>query len=270
MKFKFPVFFFLTTILLSLVGAVRAQTLTSDKAYQDYQYNLTVYDTAFSDFQNAKNAYLDNQTLPLKETARQKLLIMLKDRDKLMSVYLTALRAKISESTGLSSDDKNNIFGKIDPEVNFYNNHITQYGDNDDLNTLFNKSGQSQSQYANTTSLIVKESLFDISLGQVEGLRIAQDQIYANLKSMIDTGVASGKLTRDPFSLWIADIDATDQILIQNEGTAKSQITQIYTQNYSFSGGYDSAISTLSSSANSLLLYNQYLTEVLNYIKSHE
>src|SRR5512146_2310835 len=97
------------------VKGVRAQTLTFDRAYQDYQFNLTIYNTAYSDYQNAKTAYQENPTLALKETARQKTYTMLVDRDQLMVVYLTALRAKIAELSGLPTDDKNKIFGKIDP-----------------------------------------------------------------------------------------------------------------------------------------------------------
>lgn len=259
----------LLTFLLG-VSMVHAQTLTFDKAYQDYQYNLTVYGQAYSDYEDAKNAYLANPTLALKEAARQKTYTMLVDRDQLMVVYLTAVRTKIVELTGLSNDDKNNIFGKIDPEVNFYANHEQNYKSDETLDQLFSDSSQSQSQYKNSTSLIVEEALFDISLGQEAGLRIAHEQIYSTLRSIIDKGVASGTLKLDPFNRWLTDIDATDATLKANESTARTQIQQIYSQNYSFTGGYDMAIETLTSSINPLSQFNEFLTEVLNYIKSNQ
>lgn len=249
---------------------VFGQILTFDRAYQDYQYNLTVYNQAFQDFEDAKNAYLANQTLALKETARQKTYTMLVDRDTLMAVYLTAVRTKISELTGLSSDEKNNIFGKIDPEVIFYTNHKSSYGSGDSLDQLFATSSQSQNQYTTKTNLVVQEALFDISLGQLAGLRINHEQIFTFLNSMIDSGVAAGKLTRDPFSRWLTDIDATDQTLKQNEATAMTQIAQIYSQSYGLGGGYDAAITTLSQNVTGLNQYNEFLSEVLNYILSHE
>ena len=267
-KTAFTIFSFLA--LLILVPRVSAQALTFDRAYQDYQYNLTVYGQAYSDYQDAKNAYLANQTLALKETARQKLYTMLVDRDHLMVVYLTALRTKIVELPGLSVDDKNNIFGKIDPEVGFYSNHEKNYKSDESLDQLFSDGSQSQSQYKNTTSSIVLEALFDISLGQEEGLRIAHEEIYSTLKSIIDKGVAAGTLKLDPFNRWIADIDATDSTLKDNESAARTQIQQIYNQNYSFTGGYDAAIETLGSSIKPLSQLNEFLTEVLNYIKSNQ
>lgn len=257
-------------LCLAVLKTVQAQSLTFDRAYQDYQFNLTIYDTAYSDYQNAKTAYLDNPTLALKETARQKTYTMLVDRDQLMVVYLTALRARIAELPGLSPEDKGNIFSKIDPDVNFYVNHKGSFHSDDSLDQLFATASESQSQYKKTTSLIVEESLFDISLGQVEGLRIEHEQIFTGLKSMIDAGVASGKLTLDPFNRWLTDIDTTDKMLKENESTAKTQIAQIYASAYSFQGGYDAAINTLSTSIKPLTQFNEFLTEVANYIKSHE
>lgn len=260
----------LSTLYFVLSTSAQAQTLTFDRAYQDYQYNLTLYGQAYSDYQDTKNAYLANQTLSLKEDARKKTFAMLVARDQLMVVYLTALRTKISELSGLSTDDKNAIFGKIDSEVNFYTNHKTSYQTNDDLPTLFNASGQSQNQYKDKSSLIVNEALFDISLGQVSGIRQNQEQIYSTLKSVINEGVAAGKLTLDPFNHWFTDIDATDTTLKQNEDTAKSQIQKIYTQSYSYQGGYSTSVNTLTSSVKSLSQLNEFLTEVVNYIKNQQ
>lgn len=264
----FAVFIFIFVIMS--VARIKAQALTFDRAYQDYQFNLTAYDNAYSDYQDSVNAYKDNQTLALKETARQKTLSMLRDRDKLMAVYLTMLRTGILEQSGLSGDDKNNIFSKIDPEVTFYLNHQTQYNDGDNTDTLFSKSSQSENQYKDKTSLIVQEALYDISLGQVEGLRLEHESVYSTLKSIIDDGVAKGTLKLDPFNRWLTDIDATDQKLRQNESTSKTQIAQVYSQSYSILGGYNTAIETLTDSIIPLGQYNEFLTEVLNYIKSHE
>ena len=262
----------ITLILAFLVfpGTSFAQNLTSERAYEDYQYNLTIYKNANSDFVNARNAYLANKTLSLKEAARQKLVVMLSARDQLMAVYLTTIRTKISELSGLSPEDKNNIFGKIDPEVNFYTNHKAGYSNTDTLETLQNKNAESQTQYENTTTLLVHEALFDISLGQLAGLRIAHEEVFTTLTSLIDAGVATGKLTRDPFVRWLTDIETTERTLKENEATAKTQIVKIYEETYSFEGGYDRAIETLENSLGPIAQLNRFLTEVLNYIKARQ
>src|SRR5258706_2192707 len=211
-------------ILSAVLKPVKAQALTFDRAYQDYQFNLTLYNQSFTSFQNARNAYLANQTLSLKDDAKKATYTMLVTRDQLMVVYLTALRVKISELKGLTNDDKNNIFGKIDSEVNFYKDHKKSYHEGDDLSQLFDGSTKSENQYKNTTSLVVNEALFDISLGEVAGIRQSQEQIYSNLKKVINDRVAMGILKPDPFNHWFNDIEATDDTLKKNEDTAKSQI----------------------------------------------
>lgn len=263
----------ITTAFLTLtfwVSKANAQTLTFDRAYQDYQYNQTLYDQAYSSYQDAKNTYLANQTLSLKEDARKKTFTMLVMRDQLMVVYLTTLRTKISELPSLNGDDKNSIFGKIDEEVHFYTFHKDRLKEDWDLPTLFANSSQSQNQYKDKTALIVNEALFDISLGQLAGIRQAQEQIYSNLKTVINDGVATGKLKLDPFNHWLADIDSTDTTLKQNEDKARGQIQQMYAESYSFQGGYNTSVNTLISSVKLLSQMNEFLTEVVNYIKNQQ
>lgn len=252
------------------VSKANAQTLTFDRAYQDYQYSLTLYDQAYSNYQDAKNTYLANQTLSLKEDARKKTFTMLVARDQLMVVYLTALRTKISELPNLNGDDKNSILGKIDEEVRFYTFHKDRLKEDWDLPTLFANSSQSENQYKEKTSLIVNEALFDISLGQMAGIREAQEKIYSDLKTIINDGVAVGKLKLDPFNHWLTDIDSTDLVLKQNEDKARGQIQQMYAETYTFQGGYTTSVNTLVSSVKPLSQMNEFLTEVVNYIKNQQ
>lgn len=260
----------LCTLYYVLCTGVRAQSLTFDRAYQDYQYNLTLYGQAYTDYQDAKNAYLANQTLSLKEEARKKTYTMLGTRDLLMSVYLTALRTKISELSSLKEEDRSSILGKLDEEVHFYTFHKDRLQADWDLPTLFANSSQSENQYKDKTSLIVNEALFDISLGQITGIRQAQEKIYSDLKNVINNGVAAGKLRQDPFNHWLTDIDSTDVTLKQNEDTARNQIQQMYAQTYTYQGGYTTSVNTLTSSIKPLSQMNEFLTEVVNYIKNQQ
>ena len=263
----------LVVFLGTMYSALRtsfAQTFDSVKAYQDYQYSLSIYTQANSDFEAAKDFYSKNQTLSLKEDARKKLLTMLKSRDQLEVVYLTALRTKISELKGLADGDKSAIFGKIDTEVAWYKNHITSYGDGDAVETLFTKSDESKSHYSTTTIPIVYESLFDISLGEEVGIRQDHETIYNTLKLNIATGVAAGKLDVNQFNRWFTDIDSNIQILHQNEDLSKTQIQKMYDAYTTGSGSFNDSINTLSSSIKPLTQLNEFLTEVLTSIRSQQ
>lgn len=258
----------LGTLYYVLSTKVWAQTFDAQKAYSDYQFQLSVYQQDLSDFNDAKTFYTKNPTLQLKEDARQKTLKLLKDRDQLMAVYLTAIRLQIVGTTGFNEQEKAAIFGKIDPEIAWYQNHINNYLNSDELTDLFNKSDESKSRYATNTTPIIDEGLFDIGLSQEIGLRVAHQQIYSDLKNYINDQVAAGKLKIDPFNRWLNDTDMVLTQLQTNETSASSKIQGLYSQNYGVDTTYNSSTEILTSSINPLYQLNSYLTEMLTSIQN--
>ena len=269
MKRTAPIFIILSVLYLVLcTPTVHAQTFDAKKAYSDYQYELGIYQENYSDFQNTKTFYLSNPTLQLKEDARQKTLKMLKNRDNLMSIYLTAIRMQIVDSNGFNNDQKGTIFSKIDPEVSWYKSHMNNYLDTDQLVDLFNKSDESKSRYTTNTTPIIDESLFDVGLSQEIGLRMNHQEIYTNLKNYINSNVSEGKLKIDPFSLWFTDIDTTVQELQENEASGSAKIQSLETVNYGINSTYESANQILSSSVTLLSQLNNYLTNIISSIRN--
>jgi len=245
-----------------------AQDFNFNKAYQDYQYNLTLYDQSTSDFKNSKSAYLMNSTLALKEDLRLKALNMLVVRDTLMSVYLTMLRMKIVENKGLTNDEKNGIYSKIDPEVEWYDSDKSKYSSSDSLETLFTRNEDSKIRYQTNTVYVIDEALVYIGLGQEIDLRIQHEQIYSGLKSLIDSGISSGKLILTPFNNWFNDINTTGQQLKQNEDGVREAIVKYNDQSHYNQNSCEACTDLLSSSITPLSKFNVYLTEILNYIRN--
>ncbi len=258
------------TLTVILTNIIRAQEFNFNKAYQDYQYALQTYDNSYSDYTESRDFYLKNKTLTLKEDARKKTLKMLRDRDQLEVVYLTAIRLKIVETKGLAEGDKNSIFGLIDSEVEWHKSHQTNYKDGDPLEDLFNKSKESESRYKTNTLPVIYESLFLASLGEETGIRQDNEVEYSNLKTIINEGVTAGKLDMNPFNRWFSDIDSTIQILKENEEKAKTQIKAIRTQSYSPLTAYNTSVGTLLVSSQSLSQLNNFLIEVLTSIKNQQ
>jgi hypothetical protein len=265
-KTALAIFFLL--IFLLVTPKAMAQTFDATKAYADYQYQLSIYQQDYSGFQDAKTFYLANPTLQLKEVARQKTIKMLKDRDNLMSVYLTALRMQILETKGFDDSQKNAVFGRIDSEVDWYKKHISVYLDSDQLVDLFNKSDESQSRYKTITTPIIDEAIFDIGQSQEIGLRLSHQEIYSNLKNFINEQVALGKLRIDPFNRWFTDIEAVSELLKKNEADGTSKIQTIYAHNYGIGSTYDEATRILTSSVDPITQLNNYLTEMLASIQN--
>lgn len=258
----------LTLIFLFTPNSAFAQTFDAQKAYSDYQYQLSVYQQAYSDFQEAKTFYQGNPTLQLKGEARRKTLKMLKERDTLIAVYLTAIRLQIVESKGFDRSQKDAIFGKIDPEVEWYQNHVKNYLDSDEPVDLFNKSNESKSRLETNTTPIIDEGLFDIGLSQEIGIRLAHQQIFSDLKNYIDEQVAIGRLKIDPFNRWINDTNAVLQVLQKNEETAATKIQTLYSQNYGVASVYKNSIDILTLAESPLSQLNNYLTEMLTSIQN--
>ncbi|KKQ92149.1 MAG: hypothetical protein UT58_C0011G0026 [Microgenomates group bacterium GW2011_GWC1_39_7b] len=260
----------LCALYFVLCTRAQAQTFDFNKAYQDHLYSLTLYNQAYSDYQDAKNSYLANKTLSLKEDARQKTLNMLKVRDQMMTVYMQMLKQKIVEDKGLGTDDINNIFVKIDSEIDWYKSDKEKYNTNDSLETLFGRSEEARARYKTNTLLTIDEALVDIGLGEEIALRNKHEAVYSTLKTAIDAGVATGKLTLNPFNHWLTDIDATDSMLKQNESDVRTRIQKIYNQSYSPQGSFEASIEILGLGIPQLSQFNKFLVEVLNYIKNQQ
>lgn len=255
------VFLFLCTAYY-VPGTTNAQEFNFEKAYQDYIYNLEIYQDSFLDYEKAKDFYLKNPTLTLKEEARKKTLLMLKERDELLRVYLAAVRIKLIET-------KIPVPEKLDSELSWYKDHKDQYKDTDPLEDLFNKSKEAESRYKTDTSFATYESLFNVTLGEIVNLRQDHESVYKSIRETLDKSILAGTLTIDPFNRWVTDIDLVVQNLKQNDEKAKLAITKLYRGSYvNPQSSYNSAIDPLVSSTALLNNLNSFLSEFLASLNS--
>jgi hypothetical protein len=271
MKTVFTIFgtsIFFLYLMFNSNNTVQAQSLDAEKAYQDYQFQQSMYQSSYSEYKDAVTFYKSQATLQLKEDARQKTLKMLKDRDQLIVVYLTALRTKFAETKGFNDTDKSSVFSKIDPEIEWYKNHITTYLNGDDLPTLFTRSAESKSRYKDSTTVIIYEITFDISLSTEIWFRIDHTSIYSDLTKHITDQVTAGKLRIDPFNRWFSDTDNVLQSLQSNESAAQVKLQLIFSQPYSMNSNYQEAMSILNTSVIQIKQLNNYLLEMIATIQN--
>jgi hypothetical protein len=249
-------------IFLFLAPSAHAQEFDFAKAYQDYIFTQTVYDQSYSTYEEAKNSYLKNPTLTLKEDARIKTLVMLRARDELYRVYLSALRMKLFEA-------KSPVSTRLDDEIAWYLTHKDTYKDSDPLEDLFNKSKESESRYKSDTSPIAHDSLFSVSFGELMNIKTQHEGVYKSLKNSIDLGVGAGILKLDPFNRWFTDIENVLKELDTINTNSKAKIAKIFDKSgVTTTGVYNSAISSLTPAISKSLELNSFLTELLNTINS--
>ncbi|MFI5240955.1 MAG: hypothetical protein ACHQUA_00815 [Microgenomates group bacterium] len=269
MKKTAYILFSALVLLFVGISIVRAQDFTFEKAYQDYNFTFDQYSQSFTDYEKAKDFYLKNPTLTLKEDARKKTLTMLRNRDEVERVYLTALRLKITEVKGLSKDEKEKILGKIDSEVAWYKSHKEVYQDSTVLEDLFGKSKESQSRYKTDTTPIIYEALYYVSLGEVTGSRNDHEAAYTEIRKELDGKVAEGKLKIDPFNRWLTDIDGVVNQLKANEVKSKEEIAKIYSQNYTDpQNSFKTGVAVFADSITLLTQLNSFLHELLTSYNS--
>jgi hypothetical protein len=259
----FVLFLFLVKTL-----PVQAQDFTAQKAFEDYQFQQTLYLTAEAEYEDAKAFYKKNPTLQLREEARKSTLSFLRIRDQLTATYLTALRMKLVETTGLSDEEKGGFFGKIDPEVAWYENHLANYQDADELATLFSKSDEVKARYNSTTRFVAYDVLFFISLSEQLGIKHDHQVVYADLKNFINDRIAEGRLRIDPFNRWLNDTDAVLIVLNQNEALARTKIATLYSRrNIAPNTTYNSSVQILTTTMKPISQLNNYLMELLKTIE---
>lgn len=260
-----------SVLILTSIGLKTSfsQDFNFDKAYQDYIFTQSRYSEAFSDYTKARDAYQKNQTLTLKEEARLKTLEMLRRRDELLKVYLTALRIKLVEVGGLTQAEKETQFGRLDSEVAWYKDHKEAYKDSDPLETLFSKSKGAKDHYDLDTSRKIYDALFNVSLGEVTDLRLKHEEAYAGIRREIDAKVAEGKVRIDPFNRWFTDIEGVIGQLKGEEDKAKKQIVKIYTEGYTNPASvFKTSIIPFETSKNLLSTLNGFLEELLTSFNS--
>lgn len=263
MKNIAPSIFIALFITFVSVNPVNAQDFTAQKAFEDYQFQHTIYTQKEAEYQDAKTFYKKNPTLQLREEARKKTLEMLIQRDQLMATYLTALRVRLAETTGLTPEEKGGTFSKLDPEVLWYETHKGNYLEGDELATLFSKSDESKVRYQTLSRYVIYEALFYISLSEEIGSRLDHQVIYTDLKNFLNDRVAENTLRIDPFNRWLNDTDAVLVTLSKNETLSRERIANLYRKNYTPTSTYGTALQILLSSVKPLNQLNNYLTELL-------
>ena len=263
----------ITNVVGIIIGffnfTVLAQESKFEKSYQDYVFVQSKYTESRSAYQQARDTYEKNGTLSLKENARQKTYQVLINREDLLVVYLTSLKVRLFENSGLNDASKTNLIDKIDNEIKWLNDQKNKYQELDTLEDLFNKSNETKSRYETTTSVIIYDSLFNIVYGDLDLANKDTLSVFNDLKSYIDRGVVEEKLKIDPFDKWFVDIDRLEAEIVKNQNLSVSKIGQLYSQyNNSRRGTFESSLIPIVENIAKTIQLNEYTVELLNAIRA--
>lgn len=263
---------FLVILLISglaLCGsAVLAEEFDYPRAYQDYEYNYSVYQRAHDDYVLAKARYLQYQTLVSEDEAKKVTLSMLQARDEVVKTLLTAIRMRIRENKGLADSEKESLYKSIDPEVKFYEEHKTKLGSAGSLADLARDSDVAKEHYNSITNLVIYSSLVSVSTGKTSHERKQLEKIILDLKiKVVDIKLAGDK-----------DVSFLDRLFIDIENKfLRSRDKEIQARETILSGEksfkdkteyYNEAISGIQGSFLYLKEGVSYLKEAVRLIKT--
>jgi len=161
---------FLFFLTVSATGAQNEDQFDFNRANEDYLYTYGTYRQTHNEYVTAREQFLTYQTLTAKTLALEQTLNMLQKRDETLRTYLTALRMKMAETTGISNYKQNTHYLKLDAEVSWYVEHrdgLTSAGTLEDLVKL---SEEAEDEHGKT-EMLAYQALGLILEGKEEHLK---------------------------------------------------------------------------------------------------
>lgn len=258
-------------LILSLifVTPIFAQEFTFNKAREDFVFTEDNYKNDLFDFNLKKASYQKNPTLSIKDQLRVSTYKFIISRNELIKNYLTMLRIKTLESTGIENSTKESIYTKLDPEVVWYEGRKNNYSMANTLEDLINKSKEEDSRFERDTTPIIYLSLAHISLGEVESLKQEHIKLYNSLKKESEELIKLGRADAGLFDRWFRDIDKELNSITDIEKGTLTEIEKILGDDeYKRDKGYEDAIETLEPVKSNLLRLNGFIKELENVLES--
>lgn len=215
-------------LLVSLIGFIfpstlYSQTLDFNKAYQDYLYNYEIYQKAHADYDIAKSQYLSSQTISSQTKAQEATAKMLVDRDQAVITYLTALKLKLSDTSGADNGTKGAFYSLIDADVAWYNDHKSRINSAGSLDDLVDDSNEAASQFKETESMIYRV-LVTISIGNTTDYRQRVTAEIDALRTKISEIRVNGDKNVDPIERALTDAEDRLSRSVEKEEEAKTQL----------------------------------------------
>ena len=256
----FVIFFFLTTKF------IYAQEFNFQRAFDDYLFNFNQYRQSHSQYVAAKEAYLSYKTLTSKDDAREKTLKMLQDEDTVISTYLTALRLKLADITGISNYEQNIVYLKLDHEVNWYQDHKNSLKTAATLEDLVNLADKSKEQYK-TTEVLSYQTLATILAGKETTYRYQLSEQINLLKEKIGEIRQKGDKQTAKAERWILEAENRLTKSQEKQFEAQQTLVKMKTKDRNKNKTYNQAQFLLEESHQYLKEANGYLLELIREVK---
>ncbi len=208
-------FFFLNNQIFA-----QEKALDFNNAYNNYLYTYDQYRQAHDKYIMTKQSYLNYKTLTSKTEAFNETLKMLQNRDEVVKTYLTALRLKLAQETGITNYGQNVLYLKLDSEINAYSTHRTELTSAGTLEDLTSISSTIQKRYRETEVLLY-QTLGAIISGKEILLKDRINQQIREIKEKISQIRPTGNKDTTKAERW--SLEAENRLLRSQEKIQSGQ-----------------------------------------------
>ncbi len=255
-------------IFLSSISPARSQTSTQidfdyNRAYADYVYNTQLYNDAYSAYQLARSQYLASHTLVAQNNAREATLKMLQARDEMIKTYLTAIRLRVKETSGISANDLNTVFAQIDNDFVWWSNHKTKLPSAGSLDDLVADSDEAYAHYP-ATLMLVYQSLSTIFIGRLDSDRSDLSRSIADLKNKVAQIKANGDKDTSQIERSLIDVDNSVSRSATKQSEAKNILNTLSLEKSS--GSNDDKFAEIKTKLKESLAYMNEAVNLINQI----
>lgn len=263
--FKIVILFLAFCLLRTSIFA-QENPLDFNRAYNDYLYTYDQYRQAHDQYVVAKQAYLNYQTLTSKNEAYEKTRLMLQLRDEVVRTYLTALRIKLALETKIVNYNQNVIYLKLDQEIYYYKNHVSELSSTGTLEDLLADSSDIQKRYKETEVLLY-QTLGSILSGKEIALKEDLSQEIGKIKDKISQIRLNGDKDTTKAERW--SLEAENRLLRSQDKiqTGQQLLQKMKPSDQDKFGAYNQAIFSFSESHQYLKEANSNLRELVNELK---
>jgi len=265
-KHSLPAIFISAFLLFFFSSLILAQEFNFDRAYSDYLYNYNLYRESYDSYRTARETFLKYQTLTSKNEALSKTKEMLQKQDEVIKTYSTALRVKLTENPGLSSDEQNILFLNLDNEFAWFRQHQEEINKSNTLEDLTNLSEKSKEQYKKTEVLIY-ETLGAIFAGKEISLREQISQQIKSLKEKVGEIRLKGDKDTSLAERWLLEAENRLTQSQEKQFEAQQNLSKIKSS-LNKSRTYNEAQASLEKSHQFLKEANSYLKEIIRELKN--
>jgi hypothetical protein len=247
----------LITYHLSLKSSF-SQDFDYNRSYNDFVYSYNLYRSAHLDYVAAKAEYHTYGTLTAKTKAIQAARKLLHQRAEALKTYLTALRMKLHEETGITTYKQNLYFIKLDDEITWLTQHQSNLTTPSTVEDLIDESKKLEGRYLQI-QIVSYQTLGAILEGREDSLREEVEEIIEATGQKIEEIRVSGEDTTF-LERWLIEAQQKVNLSEEKQSQAAYVLATIDPRSREVSKSFDKARYLLEES-------NQYLKEAVTYLK---